>query len=271
MTNLRVGTGALSLFLLTFSSGCSLLGGGGGGGLLGGIGGPKVPPVYGPYDVSSGISIGRGERELRIQTSIDVPPDRGTIAVRINAHGGTYDSAAAQMTTAFADLKKIGATGGCGYKINHYSAPNSKDNIKWKTSGSAEVWADVAGKDPDARITQANTCFKALREHVLGLPKYDNNSESGFEMSSGALLGPDEVWSVENLDKHRDALVTQANERLKAVQKADAKMWDHVDVQCTSVGVVQVASSNSHFVTLQLEMVCPVSAAETITRVKTAN
>ncbi|MCC6808616.1 MAG: hypothetical protein IT381_14425 [Deltaproteobacteria bacterium] len=71
------------------------------------------------------------------------------------------------------------------------------------------------------------------------------------------------MWSVESLDKHREALVTQANERFKHVQKADARLWDHADVQCTSSGVVTVAESSSHGVVLQLEMLCPVSPAET--------
>jgi hypothetical protein len=268
MTLTKLPQLAFSLLFVISSSGCGLLGGGGG--LLpsvgGGIGGPKV---YGQYDNSSGISIGRGERELKIQTAIEVTPDRGTTPVSINAHGGTFDSAAAQMQTAFADLKKIGGTPGCGFKVVNYAVPNSKDNLKWKTGGNAEIFVDTAGKDPDARFAAANTCFKALREYILALPKYDSNTESGFEMSAGQSVGPDIIWSVEPMEKHRDALVTQANERLKAVQKADAKMWDHVDVQCTSAGVVQVASANSHFVTLQLEMVCPVSAAEALSRVKT--
>ncbi len=257
------------VLFVTFSSGCSLLGGGGG--LLPSVGGVGLGgKTYGQYDNSTGIAIGRGERELKIQTSIEVTPDRGTIPVGINAHGGTFDSAAAQMTTAFADLKKIGATPGCGFKIVNYGVPNSKDNLKWKTGGSAEIFVDTTGKDPDARFAAANTCFKALREYILALPKYDSNTESGFEMSQGQSVGPDIIWSVEVLEKHRDALVTQANDRLKAVQKADAKMWDHADVQCTSAGVIQVAQVNSHFVTLQLEMVCPVSAAEALSRVKTA-
>ncbi len=260
---------AFSLLFVISSSGCSLLGGGGG--LLSSVGGIGGPKVYGQYDNSSGNPIGRGERELRIQTAIEVPPDRGTTGVAINAHGGTFDSAAAQMQTAFADLKKIGGNPGCGFKIINYMVPNSKDNLKWKTGGAAEIFVDTAGKDPDARFAAANTCFKALREYILALPKYDSNTESGFEMSAGAAVGPDIVWSVEPMEKHREALVKQANDRLKAVQSADAKMWDHIDVQCTSAGVVQVAAANSHFVTLQLEMVCPVSAAETITRVKTAN
>jgi hypothetical protein len=40
-------------------------------------------------------------------------------------------------------------------------------------------------------------------------------------------------------------------------------MWDHADVQCTSAGIITVAASSSHWVTLQLEMICPVSPAET--------
>ncbi len=261
---------AFSLLFVISGSGCGLFGGAG---LLPSVGGVGLggPKVYGQYDNSSGISVGRGERELRIQTAIEVAPDRGTTPVSINAHGGTFDSAAAQMQTAFADLKKIGGNPGCGFKIINYAVPSSKDNKSWKTGGNAEIFVDTAGKDPDARFAAANTCFKALREYVLALPPYNAGSESGFEMSSGQAIGPDIIWSVEPMEKHRDALVTQANERLKAVQKADAKMWDHVDVQCTSVGVVQVASASSHSVTLQLEMVCPVSPAETVTRVKTAN
>ena len=77
-----------------------------------------------------------------------------------------------------------------------------------------------------------------------------------------AALGPDIVWSVQALDKHRDALVTQADARLKAVEKASAKAWDHADTQCTSGGVVEVAAVSSHFITLTLEMNCPVAAPE---------
>jgi hypothetical protein len=236
---------------------------GGAGGLLPiGPSGPKVPPVYGPYEIKGDlIKLGLGDREMRLQTSIEVPPDRGTIPLRINAYGNTFDSAAEEMQKAFTDLKKIGSTAGCGFKIGNYDVPNSSDKVKWKTGGSAEVFADVAGLDPDARITRANLCFKALREYILGLPKYDGKPAAAFEVLP-PWIGPAEIWSVENLDKHRDALVTQANERLKAVQKADAKMWDHGDMQCTSAGVVTVVQSSSHAVTLQLEMLCPVSTAE---------
>ena len=76
---------------------------------------------------------------------------------------------------------------------------------------------------------------------------------------------------MEKLDKHLDALVTQANDRLKAVAKADAKMWDHPAMQCTSAGVVNVVSANSHFVTLQLEMLCPVSPTAVTGRVPWKN
>jgi hypothetical protein len=253
----------VSLAVLALTPACGLLGGGGLG-LPGGIGGPKVPPVYGPYEVKGGdlIKIGLGEREVKIQNSIEVPPDRGTVNVRINAHGSSFDSAAAQMQKAFADLKKIGQTAGCGFKINHYIVPGSSDNLKWFTGGNVDVWAEVTGKDPDARITQANTCFKPLREYVLGLPKYDKGTESGYEMKE-AILGPSEVWSVEKLEPHRDALVKLANDRMKAVESASSKLWDHADVQCTSVGEIVVANSSSHGVTLTLEMLCPVSPAET--------
>ena len=81
--------------VVALTSSCGLLGGGGLG-LPGGIGGPKVPPVYGPYEVKGGdlIKIGLGEREVKIQNSIEVPPDRGTVNVRVNAHGSSFDSAA---------------------------------------------------------------------------------------------------------------------------------------------------------------------------------
>jgi hypothetical protein len=260
LTNLR--RSVLSLFVIALAPGCSLLGGGALG-LPGGIGGPKIPPVYGPYEVKGDlIKIGLGDRELHIQTALDVPPERGTINLRINAHGNSYDSAAEQVHKAFTDLKKIGSSPGCGFKINHYQTPDSGDNKKWQASGNADVWVDVKDADPEARITKANACFKALREYILGLPKYDPGAQpEGFEVLQ-PILGR-EVWSVESLEKHRDALVKLADDRLKAVQKADAKMWDHADVQCTSAGIIQVASSSSHWVTLQLEMICPVSPAET--------
>ena len=260
MKNPTVHPVVFAVVVLTLSSSCGLLGiGGGSGGLLGGIGGPKVPPIYGPYSVGDLVKIGLGEREMRIQTSIEIPPDHGTVGCSIRGHGSNFDGAASQMTKAFADLKKIGATAGCGFKITGYVVPNSSDNLKWKTGGSAEIFADVGGQDPDARITRANGCFKALREYVLAQAKYDTATESGFEVKSG-----DESWSVEkDLEKHRDTLVKQADDRLKAVQKADAKMWDHADMQCTSAGIVTVSSSNSHGVILQLEMICPVSPAET--------
>ncbi len=258
MTKLRL---VVSSLVLAFLSSCSLLGGGGGL-LSGGIGGPRVPPVYVPPGVGDIVKVGLGDRENTLQNSIQVPPERGTVNVRINAHGSSFDSAAAQMQKAFADLKKIGQTAGCGFQINHYVVPGSSDNLKWFTGGNVDVWADVTGKDPDARITQANTCFKPLREYILQLPKYDKGTESGFEMKEAA-LGPSEVWSVEKLDKHRDELVKQANDRMKQVESANSKLWDHGDVQCTSVGEVQVASSSSHHITLTLEMVCPVSPAET--------
>ena len=260
MTKMRL---VVSFAVLSISSSCSLLGGGGLG-LPGGIGGPKVPPVYGPYEVKGGdlIKIGLGEREVNMQNSIQVPPERGTVNVRINAHGSSFDSAAAQMQKAFADLKKIGQTAGCGFQINHYVVPGSSDNLKWFTGGNVDIWADVTGKDPDARITQANTCFKPLREYILGLPKYDKGTESGYEMKE-AMLGPSEVWSVEKIAPHRDELIRQANDRLKSVEGATSKLWDHADVQCTSVGEVQVANSSSHHLTLVLEMLCPVAPAET--------
>ncbi len=263
MTLTTIRRSSLLLSIAVLAPGCGLLGGSLPG-IGGGIGGPRVPPVYGPYEAPGPIiKIGLGEHELKIQSSIDVVPDRGTENIRINAHGNSFDSAAEQMHKAFADLKKIGGTSGCGFRINNYVVPNSGDNKKWSTGGNADIWADVTGKDPDARITTANTCFKALREYILGLPKYDPGAQpEGFEML-GPALGPDIVWSVENVEKHREALVKLADDRLKAVQKADAKMWDHADMQCTSAGMVQVANSTSHFVTLQLEMLCPVSPAET--------
>lgn len=244
-------------------SGCGLFGGAGPG--LGSIGksGPTVPPVYGPYEVGDIVKINLGERERRIQTSIEVPPERGTVAVAIRAHGSNFDSAANQMATAFSDLKKIGANSGCGFKIGHYEVPDSSDNVKWKSAGVAEIHADVTGLDPEARLQRANSCFKPLREYILSRPKYDTGTNEGFEVKQTSGIGPMEVWSVESVDKHRDQLVTQANERLKSVQKADAKMWDHADLQCTSGGVIQVASSSSHAVTLQLEMLCVASPAET--------
>lgn len=246
---------------LVFSfTGCGMLGGAGG--MMGGIGGPKVPPIYGPYGVKGDfIAINLGDRELRMQTAIEVPPDRGAVPVGIKAHGASFDAAAEQMTKAFTDLKKIGTAPNCGFKISHYNVP-SKSGEQWKVSGSAEITVDVAGQDPDARITRANACFKALREYIAGLPKYDSGSPAGFDVSEAA-IGPGEIWAVENLEKHRAALVTQADARLKAVAAADAKMWDHGDVQCTSAGIITVAQTNSHFVTLQLEMLCAVSAAET--------
>ena len=248
--------------VIILGCGCGMAGGAGG--LMpSGLGGPRVPPLYGPYEVKGDlIKFNLGDRELRLQTAIEVPPDRGTIGLRINAYGNSYDAAADQVAKAFADLKKIGSTAGCGFKIGHYNPPDSSDNKKWEASGAASVWVDVAGQDPDQNIARANTCFKALREYRLGLPKYDGKAPANFEVLP-PVLPPDIVWSVENLDKHREALVTQANERLKAVAKADAKMWDHADMQCTSAGVVMVAQSSSHSVTLQLEMYCPVSTAET--------
>jgi hypothetical protein len=259
LTNLR--RSVLSLFIAVLAPGCGLVGAAGalGGGALGG---PKIPPVYGPYEVKGDlIKIGLGDRELHIQTAIDVPPERGTINLRINAHGNSYDSAAEQVHKAFTDLKKIGSSPGCGFKINHYVTPDSSDNKKWLTSGNADFWVDVTGQDPEARITRTNACFKALREYILGLPKYDQGQPEGFEVLQ-PIIGR-EVWSVENVDKHRETLVKMADERLKTVAKAEAKMWDHADVQCTSAGIVTVASSSSHWVTLQLEMICPVSPAET--------
>lgn len=258
---LRSAIAAVAVVLL--APGCGLLGGAIPG--LGG-GGPKVPPVYGPYEAKNPgelvkIGLGVGDREIHIQSSIDVPPDRGVVPLRINAHGSSFDSAASQMTKVFADLKKIGSTSGCGFKITNYWVPNSSDNKKWTTGGGAEVYAEVTGKDPDQRIVVANTCFKALREYILGLPKYNTGDESGYEVLPPS-IGPSEIWSVESLEKHRDALVAQANDRLKQVQKADAKMWDHADMQCTSAGMVTVASSSSHWVTLQLEMLCPVAVSE---------
>lgn len=254
MTKLRL---VVSSLVFASISGCGLFGGGGGL-LSGGLGGPRVPPVYAPPSVGDLVKVGLGERENVLQNSIQVPPDRGTANIRINAHGSSFDSAAAQMQKAFADLKKIGQTAGCGFQINHYVVPSSSDNLKWFTGGNVDVWADVTGKDPDARITQANTCFKPLREYILTLPKYDKGTESGFEMKDSS-----EVWSVEKLDKHRDELMKLANDRMKQVESANSKMWDHADVQCTSVGEIQVASSSSHHVTLVLEMICPVSPAET--------
>lgn len=258
MTSLRLTfLGAV----MVLSGGCGLMGGGGG--LMpSGVGGPKVPPVYGPYEVKGDfIKIGLGDREMRLQTTLDVPPDRGTVPVGIRAHGASFDAAAEQMNKAFADLKKIGGNTNCGFTIGHYAVPTTSDKI-WKSGGAGAVTVDVAGQDPDNRISRANVCFKALREYIKAQPKYDTGTPAGFEISE-ATFGPNEIWSVESLEKHRDALVTLANERLKAVSKADAKMWDHADMQCTSAGVIQVISSNSHSVTLGLEMLCPVSPAET--------
>src|SRR5438552_1148287 len=82
-------------------------------------------------------------------------------------------SRAEQVHKAFTDLKKIGSSPGCGFKINHYQTPDSGDNKKWTTSGNADLWVDVKDADPEARITKANACFKQLREYILGLPKYD--------------------------------------------------------------------------------------------------
>lgn len=256
----------LSFSLLFLSTTACALGGGGG---LGGIGGApgRLPPQYGPYKVvpepliKLPIADPTGLHELKVQTSIEVPPDRGTIPVTIIAHGSTYDSAAGQIRKAFDDLKKIGSAGGCSFKIGHY-VPPMKVGEKWRGGGQASISAEVSGQDADKRIETANVCFKGLREYIAALPKYEQKLESAFDVVP-PVLPPFEMWTVESFEKHRDALVTQANERLKAVQKADAKMWDHADVQCSSAGVITVAESSSHSVTLQLEMVCPVSIAET--------
>jgi hypothetical protein len=251
--------------LFVFSTGCGAFGGGALGGPA--AAGGRLPPQYGPYHVipeplfKLPIADPTGLHELKMQTSIEVPPDRGTIPVTIVAHGGTYDSAAAQVRKAFDDLKKIGSAPGCSFKIGHY-VPPMKVGEKWRAGGQASVSAEVTGQDPDKRIDTANVCFKGLREYISNLPKYEQKAESAFDVVP-PVLPPFEMWTVESFDKHLDKLVTQANERLKAVQKADAKMWDHADVQCTSAGVVTVAEASSHVVTLQLEMVCPVSLAET--------
>src|SRR5690242_9946131 len=86
--------------------------------------GASVPPIYGPYKLVGEPLIKLpgddpvGRRELRIQTSIEVPPDRGTIGVQILAHGGTFDAAAGQMRKAFDDLKKAAsADKSCSAKI----------------------------------------------------------------------------------------------------------------------------------------------------------
>jgi len=223
--------------------------------------------VYGPYGVVNKPLIElpswdtAGRRELKLQTSIEVQPDRGTIPLLITAYGASFDSAAGQVRKAYDDLKKIGTKEGCGFLITHY-APPQKVGEKWRGGGSAEVYTDVAGQDADGRINRANGCFKGLREYLAAQPKDDGKATEAFTVTP-PLLPPFERWSVEVLDKHRDALITQANERFKQVQKADARLWDHADVQCTSAGVVTVSEANSHGVTLQLEMLCPVSMAET--------
>lgn len=253
-----------SLSLLILGSGC--------GGILGGLGGPsgpRVPPVYGPYAVVAEPLIKlpqsqpTGLRELKIQTSLEVAPDRGAIPLYIIAHGGTFDDSAAQVKKAFDDLKKFGSADGCGFQITHY-APPMKVGEKWRASGHAAIFATVEGLDPDARIARANSCFKPMREYLFGLPEYKEKDPAGFGIVP-PVLPPFEIWSVEqkSLDKARDTLVTQANDRFKAVQKADARLWDHADVQCTSSGVISAVESGSHAVTLQLEMLCPVSPAET--------
>lgn len=250
------------LFLST--TGCGLMGGGG---LGGAVGGGRQPPQYGPYKVvpeplfKLPFADPQELHALKIQTAIDVPPDRGTIPVAIVGHGASFDGAAAQIKKAFDDIKKIGSTSGCSAKIGHYAVP-VKVKDKWRGGGEASVSAEVAGLDPDARIERANTCFKALREYIAGLPPYKAGDADMFDVIANP-IPPLEHWTVESYEKHRDALVTQANERLKQVQKADARMWDHADVQCSSAGVITVAGSSSHSVTLQLEMVCPVSIAET--------
>jgi hypothetical protein len=240
-----------------------------GGGGLGGLGGkgPRETPIYGPYKVVQEplfklpVADPTGIRELKVQTAIEVPPDRGTIPLQILAHGMSYDAAASQVKKAFDDLKKIGSNAGCSFKIGHYNPP-MKVGEKWRAGGQASISAEVAGQDADKRIETTNTCFKALREYIASMPEYSTKPPEAFGVIP-PVLPPFELWTVENFDKHREALVTQANERLKVVQKADAKMWDHADVQCTSAGVVTVAEASSHAVTLQLEMLCPVSIAET--------
>lgn len=242
-------------------TGCGMMGGGGG--LLpGGIGGPRVPPLYGPYEVRGDlIKIGLGDREMKAQVAIEVPPDKAYAPIDISARGPNFDAAAAQVKKAMDDFKKIGTTAGCGFKVTGYVPPNSGDNKEWKGAGSVEVWADLAGQDPEARITRINTCFKALHEYIIGLPKDDGKAPEFFSVDRPSIF-PAIAYTVENLEKHRDTLVKQADDRLAAVAKAGAKMWDHADMQCTSAGVITVASANSHSVTLQLEMYCPVSTAE---------
>jgi hypothetical protein len=253
-----------SLSLLIFGSGC--------GGILGGLGGPsgpKVPPVYGPYPVvvepliKLPQSQPTGIRELRIQTSLEVAPDRGAIPLYVIAHAGTFDDSAAQVKKAFDDIKKFGSADGCGFQITHY-APPMKVGEKWRSSGTVNLYANVEGLDAEARITRANSCFKGMREYLFALPPYKEKDPAGFGVVP-PVLPPFEIWSVEQktLDKSRDTLVAQANDRFKAVQKADARLWDHADVQCTSAGVVNAVESSSHAVILQLEMLCPVSPAET--------
>ncbi len=262
MTLTKLRSSLVVLLVVSLTPACGLLGGGGG--LIpDGVGGSRTP-FYGPYPVQGDlIAIGLGDRELRLQTSLEVPPDRGAVRVSIHARGNTFDLASQQIDKAYADLKKIGTASGCGYKLTGYKVPNSSDNKKWEASGTVEIHADVAGLDAEARVKRANQCFKPLREYVLGLPADDGKTDAAFEVKQGAAIGPDEVWTVESLDAHREALIKLANERLKHVQGADAKMWDHADMQCTSSGIVTVAQASSHFVTLQLEMLCPVSPAET--------
>ena len=241
--------------------GCGMMGGGGG--LMpGGLGGPRVPPLYGPYEVKGDlIKLGLGDREMRAQVAIEVPPDKAYAPIDISARGPNFDAAAAQVKKAMDEIKKLGSTAGCGFKITGYVPPNSSDNKVWKAAGSVEFWADMAGQDPEARIARSNTCFKALHEWIIALPKDDGKVAEFYSVDRPSLY-PAISYTVENLEKHRDALVKQADDRLAAVAKANAKMWDHADMQCTSAGIITVASANSHSVTLQLEMYCPVSTAE---------
>ncbi|MGC4114005.1 MAG: hypothetical protein QM765_04965 [Myxococcales bacterium] len=103
MKNLRV---LIAVGAAMSLSGCGLLGGGGGF-LPGGLGGPRVPPLYGPYEVKGDlIKLGLGDREMKAQVAIEVPPDKAYAPIDISARGPNFDAAAAQVKKAMDDSEE---------------------------------------------------------------------------------------------------------------------------------------------------------------------
>ena len=214
-------------------------------GLLGGDGGMGMPGAswygYGPEK----------SKELTVQTTVDVPPDRATTGVALHGHGSSFENAQSVMRRELDRVAKLaGAT--CEVKTVHYTTP-VKDGDRWHSHAQVSVEAVLKGAaDVRGRMDAMDACFGPLEALLLANPKYDGGAPEGFEMEGAEGY----TLVVDDPAASRAGLVTLANDRMKAVAAGGAAQWAHDEVECTSVGFVTAISRTLSAITLGLEVRC---------------